>query len=54
VPATSAAFSKGIFGAATDSTNQRNKGGGTWHYSVNQYLDVRTLTLASVINYDRN
>jgi hypothetical protein len=34
VPATIAAFSKGIFGAATYSTNQRNKAGGTCHLSV--------------------
>jgi hypothetical protein len=31
VPATSAASSKGIFAAATNSTNQTNKAGGTCH-----------------------
>jgi hypothetical protein len=40
VPATSAAFSKGIFAAATNRTNQRNKAGGMCHLSVNLSLDV--------------
>ncbi len=31
VPSTSAAFSKGIFAAATNSTNQTNKAGWTCH-----------------------
>ncbi len=31
VPATSAASSKGIFEADTNSTNQTNKAGGMWH-----------------------
>jgi hypothetical protein len=31
VPATNAAFSKGIFVAATNSTNQTNKAGSTCH-----------------------
>jgi len=34
VPATSAAFSNGIFVVATNSTNQTNMAGGTCHKSV--------------------
>ncbi len=34
MPATSAAFSKGIFVATTNSTNQKHKTVGAWHYSV--------------------
>jgi hypothetical protein len=34
VPATSAAFSRGIFAAATNSTNQTNKAGRTCHWAV--------------------
>jgi hypothetical protein len=31
VPATSTAFSKGIFAVTTNSTNQTNKAGSTFH-----------------------
>jgi len=41
-PATSAASSKGIFAAATNSTNQTSKAGGTFHIPLISlsFLDV--------------
>jgi len=46
VPATSAASSKGIFTAATNSTNHTNKAGGTCHLSV--YLSLMSMTASKV------
>ncbi len=48
VPATSAAFSKGIFVAATISTNKRNKAGSSCHQSV--YLSQMSMVWINTFN----